>query len=75
MTQKTKRAVPRGFSEEEKRLRRRIVDMGIRQKDIGDELGLSKADISHVFRGTCRSPRYVEAVYAYLGLEMPETNA
>lgn len=63
---------PVGFSQEEKRIRRRILDLGIKQKDIANELGISQQDVSMAIRGKSTCPRYVEAVYAYLKLDMPK---
>jgi len=61
-----------GFSEEEKRLRSKMIKMGIRQKDIAESTGIIIQDVSQVIRGRSRSPRYVAEVYKYLGLEFPE---
>ena len=61
-----------GFSEEEKRLRQRMIEMGIRQIDVANALGIHLADVSNVIREKSRSPRYIAEVYKFLGLEMPE---
>ena len=61
-----------GFSEEERRLRSRLIEMGIRQKNVAEATGIHINDISNVIRGRSRSPRYVAEVYRYLGMEMPE---
>ena len=63
-----------GFSDEERRLRHRIIELGIHQTDVAKALGINLSDVSHVVRGSSRSPRYVAEVYKYLGLEMPEQN-
>lgn len=60
-----------GFGEEERRLRQRMIEMGIRQTDIAKATGIIIQDVSHVIRGSSRSPRYVAEVYRYLGLEQP----
>jgi transcriptional regulator with XRE-family HTH domain len=60
---------PAGFTDEERRLRMRMIDMGIRQRNIADELGIHINDVSNVIRGRSRSPRYVAEVYKFLGLE------
>lgn len=72
MAKKIEYVKPVGFSEEEKRIRRRILDMGIRQRDIADELGISKQDVSMAISGKSTCPKYVSAVYDYLGLDMPK---
>jgi len=59
-----------GFSDEERRIRIRMVEMGIRHKDIARNLGIHIRDVSAVVRGVSRSPRYVAEVYKFLGLEM-----
>jgi len=61
-----------GFSEEERRLRQKMIEMNIRQKNIADQTGIHINDISNVIRGRSRSPRYIAEVYNYLGLEMPD---
>ena len=60
-----------GFTEEETRIRQRLLEMGIRQINVAEALGLHVRDISAVVRGKSRSPRYVAEVYKFLGLEMP----
>ena len=62
-----------GFSEEERRLRMRLIEMGKLQSDIANETGIHLNDISNVIRGRSRSPRYVAEVYRYLGLEKPSS--
>jgi hypothetical protein len=64
---------PAGFSDEERRLRMRMIQMGVRQKNIASDTGIHINDISNVIRGRSRSPRYVAEVYRYLELEQPET--
>lgn len=61
-----------GFSEQERLLRKKMIDMNIRQKDIAKATGIHINDISNVIRGRSRSPRYVAEVYKYLGFEPPE---
>ena len=60
-----------GFSEEERRLRKRLIELGVRQADVANALGIYITDVSNVIRGKSRSPRYVAEVYKYLGLNMP----
>ena len=60
-----------GFGEDERRLRQRMIELGIRQTDVAKALGICLADVSNVIRERSRSPRYVAEVYKYLGLEMP----
>jgi len=60
-----------GFSEEERRLRQRLIELGVRQADVANALGIHITDVSNVIRGKSRSPRYVAEVYKYLGLNMP----
>ena len=58
-----------GFGDEERRLRHRLIEMGIRQKDVAAATGIHLNDVSNVIRGRSRSPRYVAEVYRFLGLE------
>ena len=60
-----------GFSPEERRLRKRMIEMGIRQKDIADDLGIHIQNVSNVIRQQSRHPRYIAEVYNYMGLEQP----
>ena len=62
------------FSEEERRLKHKMLEMGVRQTDVAKALGIDLSDVCHVVRGSSRSPRYVAEVYKYLGLKMPEQN-
>lgn len=62
-----------GFGEEERRLRMRMIEMGIRQRDIASATGIHINDVSSVVRGKSRSPRYIAEVYRFLELEQPET--
>lgn len=62
-----------GFSEEEKRIRKHMIDRNITQKKIASDLGLARQDVSNVVCGISRSPRYVKSVYDYIGLDVPES--
>ena len=64
-----------GFTEEEKRLRVRMAEKGLRVKDIAAHCGIRSQDVTAVIRGKSRSPRYVAKVYAHLGLEIPATES
>lgn len=61
-----------GFTDEERRLRVRMLEMGLRQKDLADALGLPRQNVLAVIRGYSLCPLYVAEVYKYLGLEQPE---
>jgi len=63
--------VSTGFSDEERRLRVRMAEMGTNQRGVAKALGLNWQDVSPVIRGTSKKPRYVAEVYKYLGLEQP----
>jgi len=60
-----------GFGEEERRLRQRMLELGVKQTDIANTLNIQRQDVSAVVRGISRSPRYVAEVYKYLGLNVP----
>ena len=60
------------LSEEERRLKIRILEMGIRQCDIAKAIGIADSDVTKVIRGRSQSPGYIAKVYAYLGLEIPK---
>ena len=60
-----------GFSDEERRLRNRLIELNIRQKHVAATLGIHINDVSNVIRGRSRSPRYIVEVYRCLGLEPP----
>ena len=60
-----------GFTDEERRLRKRILELGINQKKVADSIGLQLRDVSEVVRGRSRTPHYVAEVYKFLGLKMP----
>ena len=62
-----------GFTDEERRIRVRLVEMGVRQRDMAAAIGIRFQDVSAVIRGTSKSPRYVAEVYKYLGLTGPES--
>lgn len=72
---KTDYVKPVGFSREEQRLRVRLIEKGLKQRDVADALGIAKQDVSMVVCGRSTCPRYVEAVYAYLGLDIPKDSA
>ena len=61
----------RTISDEEKRIKLRLIDMGLRQTDVARIIGIARADVCAVVRGVSRSPRYAEEVYKFLGLQMP----
>jgi len=63
--------VKSGFGDEERRLRQRMIEMGVRQTDIAASIGITIQDVSHVIRGSSRSPKYIAEVYKYLGLTQP----
>jgi|GEM_PF-2247392 len=69
-----KNEVKSTYSQEEQRIRKRLMALGLRQHEIASALGIGIPDVNHVIRGRSRSPRYVAAVYSYLGLEMPNEN-
>ena len=60
-----------GYSDEERRLRQRMFDMGVKQTDIANAINIHRNDVSAVIRGKSRSPRYIAEVYKCLGLKMP----
>ena len=62
----------RNFSDEERRIRARIAESGLRVKDIAAAIGIYPQDVSNVIAGRSRSPRYVVKVYKFLELDMPE---
>ena len=64
-----------GFTDEERRLRKRIIDMGVTQKEIAETIGIQRQDVTAVIRGKSRSPRYIAEVYKCLELERPSKNA
>jgi len=63
------------WSEEERKLRLRIVEMGYKHYEVAEKVGISPQDFSNVVSGKSRSPRYVYEVYRFLGLanELPDT--
>jgi len=65
----------KGFCEEEKRMRSRMIEMGIRQNDIANATGIIIQDVSNVIRQRSKSPRYVAEVYKFLNLESPSETA
>lgn len=67
-----KKAGSGGFAPEEKRLRKRLIELGLMQKDVAHSLGISTQDVSMVIRGRSKSPSYVAEVYKFLGMEMPD---
>jgi len=60
------------FSEEEIRLRKHMLDLKIKMKDLSAETGIAISDVSKVIKGISPCPRYIATIYEYLGLEMPE---
>lgn len=71
MTTTQKRREP---CEEERRLRKRMIDMNVKQRDIALATGLYLPDICHVIRQISKKPAYIRDVYNFLGLEIPEAN-
>lgn len=65
---------PAGYSEEERRIKQRLLELGLQQKHVADALKLHVRDVNAVVKQCCRSPRYVKEVYGFLGLEMPKNN-
>ena len=63
-----------GFTDEERRLRVRKAELGLKVKDIAASIGITPQDVTMVIRGNSKSPRYVAEVYKFLGLEMPEAS-
>ena len=62
-----------GFTEEERRLRIRMAERGLRIRDVAKGIGIFQQDVTHVVRGTSKSPRYIAEVYKFLGLIPDET--
>ena len=61
-----------GFSDEERRIRVRMAERGLKVKFIASQIGIASQDVTNVIRGRSKSPRYIAEVYKYIGLEMPE---
>jgi cyanate lyase len=61
-----------GFSDEERRIRIRKAEMGLRVKDIAEGIGILPVDVTMVIRVRSKSPRYITEVYKYLGLDEPK---
>ena len=61
-----------GFTDEERRIRVRKAELGLKVSDIALGVGITRQDVSMVIRGKSKSPRYVVEVYRFLGLEMPK---
>lgn len=60
------------YTEDEKQVRKRLIDRSLTQSQIARALGLTRQDVSNVICGICRSPRYVKMVYDFVELEVPE---
>ena len=60
-----------GFTEEERRLRVRMAERGLRMRDIAAEIGVFPQDVTNVVRGRSKSPKYIAEVYKFLDLELP----
>ena len=67
----SKKGVTR-FTEEERKVRVALMERGMKQKDLSAALGIAPSDICDVVCQRSLSPRYIEAVYTYLGLDLPE---
>ncbi|MCL1974615.1 MAG: hypothetical protein FWG61_00470 [Firmicutes bacterium] len=65
---KTKKKV-KGFTEEERRLRIRMLELDFTVDRLAAEIGIRRQDVTAVIIGTSRSPRYVFEVYKRLGIE------
>ena len=57
------------YTEEERKLRLRMAERGLKVNDIAEAVGIHRQDVTAVLRGRSRSPRYVEAVYNFLGVK------
>ena len=66
---KTKNFIP--YGEEERRIRKRMVEIGVRQKDIVIGTGILKQDVSNVIRQRSKSTSYIAEIYHFLGLGLP----
>ena len=62
---------PAGFSEEERRVKQRMLELGILQVHIAESLKMNTRDVNAVVRQRSRSPSHIKKVYEVLGLEMP----
>ena len=60
------------MSEEQRRLKKRMLEMGVRQIHVADFIGITRQDVSNVVNGRSDKPKYVEKVYNFLGLDMPQ---
>ncbi|MCL2357622.1 MAG: hypothetical protein FWC70_10835 [Defluviitaleaceae bacterium] len=56
---------------EERRIRKRMIDMNVKQRDIALAVGLFPTDVCKVITQTSKTPSYKRDVYNFLGLEMP----
>ena len=59
------------MSTEEKRLRKHMIDIEIKQADIVRGTGLSKPFVSAVIRGYSHCPAHIRKVYEFIGLTPP----
>ncbi|MCL2337206.1 MAG: hypothetical protein FWC60_07270 [Firmicutes bacterium] len=69
-----KEAIPipfTGFTDEERRLRVRAMELNLRFVDIANMIGIRKQDVTAVIRGNSPSPAYIAEVYRVLGMDIP----
>lgn len=52
------------------KIKAKLVELGVTQKSIADELGISLAAVSMTISGKCRSPRIRAAVAARIGIDV-----
>ncbi|MCL1998193.1 MAG: helix-turn-helix domain-containing protein [Turicibacter sp.] len=57
------------FTDEEIKLRRRILDMGYTHSQVAELVGITRQDVSKIVKGKSKCPRYIHAVYKFLGFE------
>ena len=63
---------PAGYSEEERRVKQRMLELGILQIHIAESLKMNTRDVNAVVRQRSRSPSHVKKVYELLGLDLPD---
>ena len=63
--------IDKTLGNEESRIKIRILELGIRQKDIALALGIAASDVSKVVKCKSNCPKYKSSVYEFLGLSMP----
>ena len=61
-----------GFSDKERRSRKRLIDLGMRQIDVSMATGIGPVDVNRVIKGISLAPAYIAEVYRCLGLEQPK---